>query len=76
MDLYGLKFLSILRPSILHSLNDIELQIDHKSSTFDAFLLLEKYFKNVGLYLDVDLATNSNNFCFMVILTTHTTNTT
>ncbi len=57
-----MQFLPILGHSIFHSPNDIESQIDHKSFAFDTFLLLEKYYNNVGLDLDVDLATNSNNF--------------
>ncbi len=69
------NFLPILKHSILHSPNDIESQTDHKSFAFDTFLILEKYYNSVGLDLDVDLATNSNNFCFMVILTTCKINT-
>jgi hypothetical protein len=76
MDLYGVQFLPILRHSILHSPNDIESQTDHKSSAFDTFFLLKKYYNNVISNLDVDLVTNSNNFHFMVILTTHIRNTT
>jgi hypothetical protein len=76
MHLYGVQFLVILRHSILHSPNDIKSHIDDKSSVFDTFQLLEKYYNNVGLDLDMNLVTDSDFFCFMVILTTRTTNTT
>jgi len=56
--------------------NRIKSQTNHKGSTFHAFLLLEKYHNNASLDLAMDLATDSNNFCFMVLLTTHITNTT
>jgi hypothetical protein len=76
MDLYGVQFLLILKHSILRSPNDIESYTDHRNSAFDTFLLLRKYYNNVGLDLHVGLIINSNNFRFMVILTTCTINTT
>jgi hypothetical protein len=76
MHLYGVQFLLILKHSILHSLNDIKSHIDDKSFVFDTFQLLEKYYNNLGLDLDMNLVTDFKKIRFMVILTTHITNTT
>jgi hypothetical protein len=56
--------------------NGIKLQTSHKGFAFDAFQLLKNYDNNVGLDLAMGLAIDSNNFCFMILLTTQTTNTT
>jgi hypothetical protein len=53
------QFLLILKHSILHSLNDIKSHIDEKNFVFDTFQLLEKYYNNVGLDLDMNLVTDS-----------------
>jgi hypothetical protein len=56
--------------------NGIKSQTNHKGFIFDAFLSLKKYCNTASLDLAMDLATNYNNFYFMVLLTTHITNTT
>jgi hypothetical protein len=53
--------------------NGIKSQTNHKGSIFNAFLLLKKYCNNANLDLAINLATDSNDFCFMVLLTTHIT---
>jgi hypothetical protein len=54
--------------------NGIKSQTNHKGFTFNAFLSLKKYYNNASLDLAMDLAIDSNDFCFMVLLTTHITN--
>jgi hypothetical protein len=47
--------------------NDMESHINHKGSTFNMFLLLEKYLNNAGFNLALDLTTNSKDLRFMVL---------
>jgi hypothetical protein len=55
------------RPSPLKG-NGKESHTNHKACAFDMFLLLEKYRNNVGFNSMLDLASNSKDLHFMVLL--------
>jgi hypothetical protein len=48
--------------------NNIKSHINNKSFTFNVFLLLENYYNDGSLNLVMDLATDSNDLHFMVLL--------